>query len=79
MLDPVYRRFSLLNPDLHAIAKDLGVHKDPLVLQSMIICKQPCIGGKVPIHDDSTFLYTDPPTALGFWYAAVASGALTRN
>lgn len=36
-------------------------------LQSMIICKQPQIGGEVPEHNDSTFLYTDPPTALGFW------------
>jgi phytanoyl-CoA hydroxylase len=33
----------------------------------MVICKQPRIGGEVPEHNDSTFLYTDPPTALGFW------------
>lgn len=41
----------------------------PAVLQSMVICKQPKIGGKVPIHNDSTFLYTDPPSAVGFWIA----------
>lgn len=35
----------------------------------MIICKQPEIGGRVPPHQDSTFLYTDPPSAVGFWYA----------
>jgi ectoine hydroxylase-related dioxygenase (phytanoyl-CoA dioxygenase family) len=35
----------------------------------MIICKQPEIGGAVPPHQDSTFLYTDPPSAVGFWYA----------
>ena len=35
----------------------------------MIICKQPEIGGAVPAHQDSTFLYTDPPSAVGFWYA----------
>jgi len=23
----------------------------------------------VPPHQDSTFLYTDPPSAVGFWYA----------
>lgn len=23
----------------------------------------------MPVHDDSTFLYTDPPSALGFWFA----------
>lgn len=39
------------------------------VLQSMIICKQPRIGAEVPIHDDSSFLHTDPPSALGFWSA----------
>jgi phytanoyl-CoA hydroxylase len=35
----------------------------------MIICKQPEIGGAVPPHQDSAFLYTDPPSAVGFWYA----------
>ena len=54
---------------LHAsIAKMMGF-KDPRVLQSMIICKQPEIGGRVPPHQDSTFLYTNPPSAVGFWIA----------
>ena len=35
----------------------------------MVICKQPEIGGAVPPHQDSTFLYTDSPSAVGFWYA----------
>lgn len=35
----------------------------------MVICKQPEIGGAVPPHQDNTFLYTDPPSAVGFWYA----------
>lgn len=39
------------------------------MLQSMVICKQPEIGGAVPPHQDSTFLYTDPPSAVGFWIA----------
>ncbi|KAG9241891.1 hypothetical protein BJ878DRAFT_203322 [Calycina marina] len=51
-----------------AIARSLGF-RDPRCLQSMIICKQPEIGGAVPSHQDSTFLYTDPPSAVGFWYA----------
>ena len=50
------------------IARALGFH-DPRVLQSMVICKQPEIGGRVPPHQDSTFLYTDPPSAVGVWYA----------
>ncbi|KAK2609291.1 hypothetical protein QQS21_002226 [Conoideocrella luteorostrata] len=51
-----------------SVARSLG-YTDPRCLQSMIICKQPEIGGAVPPHQDSTFLYTDPPSATGFWYA----------
>lgn len=29
----------------------------------------------MPPHQDSTFLYTDPPSALGFWYALEDAGA----
>lgn len=51
------------------------------VLQSMIICKQPKIGAKVPVHTDSTFLYTHPPSAIGFWIAledvTTSNGALS--
>jgi hypothetical protein len=50
------------------IARSLG-YRDPRVLQSMVILKQPEIGGAVPPHQDSCFLYTDPPSAVGFWYA----------
>lgn len=50
------------------VARALG-YKDPRCLQSMVICKQPEIGGAVPPHQDSTFLYTNPPSATGFWYA----------
>jgi phytanoyl-CoA hydroxylase len=50
-------------------------------LQSMVITKQPEIGGAVGEHNDSTFLYTDPPTALGFWIAlqecTTTNGALS--
>ncbi|KAK3377887.1 hypothetical protein B0H63DRAFT_229034 [Podospora didyma] len=51
-----------------AVARALGF-RDPRCLQSMVICKQPEIGGAVPPHQDSTFLYTNPPSAVGFWYA----------
>ncbi|KAI4853397.1 phytanoyl-CoA dioxygenase [Aureobasidium sp. EXF-8845] len=66
-LSPAYRTASLSSSNA-AIAKSLG-YTDPRILQSMIICKQPEIGGRVPPHQDSTFLYTDPPSAVGFWYA----------
>ena len=66
-LSPLFNSVSI-NKQNAKIAKSLGF-KDPRVLQSMIICKQPEIGGRVPPHQDSVFLYTDPPSAVGFWYA----------
>lgn len=51
-----------------AIARSVGF-RDARCLQSMVICKQPEIGGAVPPHQDSTFLYTRAPSAVGFWYA----------
>ncbi|CAE6375950.1 unnamed protein product [Rhizoctonia solani] len=68
-LDPVFHKFTMENEKLKQLARDIAFHQDPEVLQSMVICKQPEIGGKVPEHNDSTFLYTDPPSALGFWFA----------
>ncbi|EUC45330.1 hypothetical protein COCMIDRAFT_95850 [Bipolaris oryzae ATCC 44560] len=66
-LSPSFRSISLSDRNA-AIASSLGF-RDPRVLQSMVICKQPEIGGAVPPHQDSTFLYTDPPSAVGWWYA----------
>lgn len=66
-LDPVFERFSR-KPQLAAIAGDLGFQK-PLLLQSMYIFKQPNIGGEVTCHQDATFLYTEPMTVTGFWFA----------
>ncbi|KAF2493132.1 phytanoyl-CoA dioxygenase [Lophium mytilinum] len=66
-LSPSFRSISL-SPANAAIARSLGF-ADPRVLQSMVICKQPEIGAAVGSHQDSTFLYTDPPSAVGWWYA----------
>lgn len=66
-LDPAFERFSR-KPELAAIAADLG-YKQPLLLQSMYIFKQPNIGGEVTCHQDATFLYTEPMTVTGFWFA----------
>ena len=41
----------------------------PLMVQSQYIFKQPAIGGKVVAHQDSTFVYTSPPSCIGFWVA----------
>lgn len=61
-LSPPFAAASL-NAKNKAIARSL-LFRSPLVLQSMVICKQPEIGGAVPSHQDSTFLYTDPPSAV---------------
>ncbi|KAF2862935.1 PhyH-domain-containing protein [Piedraia hortae CBS 480.64] len=66
-LSPPFREITLTERTA-GTAKALGF-KDPRVLQSMVICKQPEIGGSVPPHQDSCFLYTDPPSAVGFWFA----------
>ena len=66
-LNPVFERFTY-TPELAAIATDLGM-PDALALQSMYIFKQPSIGGEVTCHQDATFLYTDPITVTGFWFA----------
>lgn len=66
-LDPVFDAFSR-RPELAAICADLG-YAEPLLLQSMYIFKQPNIGGEVSCHQDATFLYTEPPSVTGFWFA----------
>jgi phytanoyl-CoA hydroxylase len=66
-LDPVFSRFSR-HPKLAALAATVGLEQ-PLLLQSMYIFKQPHIGGEVTAHQDHTFLWTDPPSATGLWFA----------
>jgi phytanoyl-CoA hydroxylase len=66
-LDPTFEAFSY-TPELAGIAADIGL-VDPLALQSMYIFKQPRIGGEVRCHQDATFLYTEPMTVTGFWFA----------
>lgn len=66
-LDPVFGQFSR-TPELAGVASSLG-YDDPVILQSMYIFKPPRIGGEVTCHQDSTFLYTEPETCTGFWFA----------
>jgi phytanoyl-CoA hydroxylase len=35
----------------------------------MYVFKQPEIGGEVTCHQDATFLYTEPSSVTGFWFA----------
>jgi phytanoyl-CoA hydroxylase len=66
-LDPVFNRFSR-TPMLAELAHDLGL-ADPRLLQSMYIFKQPGIGGEVTCHCDHTFLWTEPQSVIGYWFA----------
>jgi phytanoyl-CoA hydroxylase len=66
-LDPVFDRFSR-SEKVKAVAEAIGI-RNPLLLQSMYIFKQPNIGGEVTCHQDSTFLYTDPIDTVGLWFA----------
>jgi phytanoyl-CoA hydroxylase len=66
-LDPVFRSFSR-TLTVAALVESLGYAR-PLLIQSMYIFKQPGIGGEVMCHQDSTYLYTEPESVVGFWFA----------
>ncbi len=66
-LDLVFFEF-VHRKDLEDIAYAINI-KSPKLLQSMYIFKQPRIGGEVVCHQDSTFLYTEPESTVGFWVA----------
>ncbi|XP_060868756.1 phytanoyl-CoA dioxygenase domain-containing protein 1 homolog isoform X1 [Metopolophium dirhodum] len=50
------------------VCRALGLVK-PVVPQSMYIYKNPGVGGEVISHQDSTFLFTEPDSLVGFWIA----------
>ena len=74
-LDPVFDAFSRTD-DLANAVDSLG-YDDAVILQSMYIFKPPRIGGEVYCHQDSTFLYTEPESCIGFWFAL--EDATTEN
>jgi phytanoyl-CoA hydroxylase len=57
-----------VNDDVASICRQLGF-KDAMAVQSMCVIKQPHIGAAVPPHNDAEFLYTNPSTCVGFWFA----------
>src|SRR5438270_8986514 len=74
-LDPVFGKFSRTE-EIKQLISDLGI-ADPLLIQSMYIFKQPNIGGEVTCHQDATFLYTEPLSVTGLWFAL--EDATTEN
>lgn len=66
-LDPVFDSFSR-SPQMKELVKSLELD-DCLIIQSMLIFKHAKIGGVVDIHQDAAFLYTEPSSCIGFWFA----------
>ncbi|MHA7880344.1 MAG: phytanoyl-CoA dioxygenase family protein [Saccharospirillum sp.] len=77
-LDPVFRAFAS-RPDFAGLARDLGLSV-PHLYQTMVIFKQPRIGGEVTWHQDATFFYTEPSSVITYWFAleeaSLANGCL---
>jgi phytanoyl-CoA hydroxylase len=68
----VFDRFSR-TAAIKQLVSELGI-RNPLLLQSMYIFKQPRIGGEVTCHQDGTFLYTEPLKMVGLWFALEDAG-----
>lgn len=66
-LDPVFDAFSR-SAELDNVARALGI-TDPGIIQSMYLFKPPRIGAEVVCHQDSTYIYTEPESCIGFWFA----------
>jgi len=66
-LDPVFDAFSRTD-ELADLADELGFGGHVLV-QSMYIFKGAHIGGEVTCHTDHTFIWTDPQSCVGLWFA----------
>ncbi len=66
-LDEVYNSFTR-SSQMKSLVRSLEMH-DYVAIQSMHIFKHARIGGVVDVHQDSTFLYTEPASCIGFWFA----------
>ena len=66
-LDPVFNDFSR-SPQIKKLSAELGLDEF-VIIQSMHILKHAKIGGVVDVHQDSSFLYTEPNSCIGLWFA----------
>lgn len=74
-IDPVFNQFSR-SFQMQQLANELKLNQH-VIIQSMLIFKHAKIGGVVDIHQDASFLYTEPHSCIGFWYAL--EDATTEN
>ncbi|XP_078406156.1 phytanoyl-CoA dioxygenase domain-containing protein 1 [Cetorhinus maximus] len=67
-LEPTFKNLTH-SLKVQEVARKLEL-KEPVIVQSMYIFKQPGIGGEVTPHQDASFLYTEPLGRItGFWIA----------
>lgn len=66
-LDPIFEKFSR-SPELKKLSVELNL-QNYVIIQSMLILKHAKIGGVVDVHQDATFLYTEPHSCVGCWFA----------
>ncbi|CAN7993062.1 unnamed protein product [Ixodes hexagonus] len=65
-LNPAFKQVSF-SEKVKKLVKEIGF-KDPVIVQSMYIFKNPGIGGEVTPHQDGTFLHTEPNKLIGLWF-----------
>jgi phytanoyl-CoA hydroxylase len=65
--DPEFQKVSY-DGRIGRICRELGM-TTPINVQSMFIFKHAYVGGEVCPHQDGSFLYTEPQTCIGFWWA----------
>jgi phytanoyl-CoA hydroxylase len=66
-LDPYFNSFSrqeLIKNLVHSLG-----YENPLLLQSMYLFKNPDTSQDVSCHQDASYLYTDPNSLVGLWFA----------
>ncbi len=66
-LDDEFNSFSR-SKKLKGLSIQIGA-ENHVLMQSMFIFKHAKIGGVVDVHQDSTFLYTEPDSCIGYWFA----------
>ncbi|UJR17595.1 hypothetical protein I4U23_004491 [Adineta vaga] len=67
ILNPCFKEFTY-SDKIKAIGRDLHFIK-PAIRQSMYMFKQPFIGGKIPPHRDSAYVFNEPFKVVGLWIA----------
>lgn len=66
-LNPVFNRVTA-SPKVREVFKAVGF-LEPTVVQSMVIFKNPKVGGAYTSHQDASFLFVEPMHLAGLWLA----------